>query len=206
MNKIDDYFMLHLTEFMTHRSFANLAITSRRFRLPMIQKRLKERIESSYFMEIAGIPLQPVSIVRDCKQTHIDFKIDCIVYEQKITLHTEHWIFNWERISSSSYIWDYTSDIGITFCRVKDTYAEIVMNLLYDENEKDYRITNVKFSYNTHIAKHDTSFRNIYWFACICGFVVYYIPFSILFIGIFSYVWYITNTSNMHTISMIPTT
>ena len=63
-------------------SFANLAMTSQRFREPMIQTQLKYRIETSVFVEIQGIIRRPISEFLDETHMHLEFVFDTVVFEK----------------------------------------------------------------------------------------------------------------------------
>jgi hypothetical protein len=157
MDRIDDYLMLHMTDFMSPRSFANLAMTSQRFREPMIQTQLKYRIETSVFVEIQGIVRRPVSEFRDETHTHLQFVFDTIVFEKHIKIYTFARIFKWHSITSSSYIWDFEESNNEVIHTIHDTFAKLTLYMSYDAILDEYIIHHLRFTYRTHITRDDTS-------------------------------------------------
>ena len=157
MDRIDDYLMLHMTDFMTPRSFINLSMTSQRFREPMIQTQLKYRIETCVYVEIQGIVQRPISKICDEKHTHLEFVFDTIVFERNITFHTFAWIFNWYSITSPSYIWDFNVIGDDIVGHIQDKFANITLYMSYDDALDEYVIHRLHFSHLTHIVRDDIS-------------------------------------------------
>lgn len=155
MDKIDNYLLLHMTDFMTVKSFICIAMTSLRFLEPMIQAYLKQRIERSIFLSINNVCQYPISIQRDARHTHLEFVFDTIVYEKDITIYTIDWIFNWRSITSSEYhIWNSSFVDGMAIQNYNTEYANITLMTLYDETIDEYIYKRILFSY-IHSRKRD---------------------------------------------------
>ena len=147
LSAVDNYLLLHMTDFMTTHSLVSLAMTSRRFLEPMIQTRLNDRVRESVWVETTEFIQYPISIFRDATHTHLDFAFDTLVYKKNITIHTISWIFNWRSIVSSSYVWDYVVVDGETTSNITSEFANITLFLSRDE----YAIQRLRFSHLTHI-------------------------------------------------------
>ena len=153
LSAIDNYLLLHMTDFMTTHSLVCLAMTSQRFLEPMIQVRLHERIDDSIFVELEDVVQYPTSLLRDATHTHLEFAFDAPVQKRDITFHTISWIFNWRSIASSAYVWDYTVVDGETICHIKCEFANIAMYMEFDDDIDEYVITRIGFSHLTHIKR-----------------------------------------------------
>jgi hypothetical protein len=162
MDKIDNYLLLHMTDFMTLKSVINISLTSSRFLEPMIQTYLKQRIERSIFLSINSQKYYPISIQRDETHTYLEFVFDNIVFEKDITVYTVDWIFNWQSITSKSYhIWNSTFVDGITIQYFNTDYANITLMTLYDDTICEFVYKRILFSYKNTISKKYDFFE---WF------------------------------------------
>ena len=206
MDRIDDYLMLHMTDFMSPRSFANLAMTSQRFREPMLQTHLKSRIETGVYVEVQGIVRRPISEFRDETHTHLEFVFDTVVFEKNIKFHTFAWIFHWQSITSSAYIWDFDETGNDIVHNIQDTFANIKLYMSYDAVLDEYVIHRLRFSYLTHITR-DKSYLMWYILIILSIIVVICDPISIIWIlGFIIMLYKPMSLPSYPVISMIDTT
>lgn len=206
MDRIDDYLMLHMTDFMSPRSFANLTMTSQRFREPMIQTQLKYRIETSVCLEIQGIIRRPISEIRDETHTHLEFVFDTVVFEKHITIYTFARIFKWHSITSSAYIWNFDEANNEIIHTIHDKFAKLTLYMSYDAVLDEYVIHRLRFSYLTHIAR-DKSYLMWYILITLSIIVVICDPIAIIWIMGFIIMLYTpTSLPSYPVISMIDTT